>query len=162
VKSAPQRTSVKSQEFPNGSSDNSKADALNEISTVSRKQVPLKSNTLSLYQRNAIPSRAPEKEDSKDVKSMAQKFRSEGQFFESLVTESRDVWIYLLNGIKLSGRLMNSLESCVLLKSSGAQGTLDNTQLIFKNAISTVAPQPMRRRRNVTLAPSQSVGAVVE
>jgi sRNA-binding regulator protein Hfq len=67
-------------------------------------------------------------------------FRTDGQFFSALIASGGNASLYLLNGVKLRGRLVSETESCILLKMNDSALTLANTSLIFKSAIASVVP----------------------
>jgi RNA chaperone Hfq len=112
----------------------------------SEQQVSVNAKTLSLYKDDTIPSGTRIQQKSIEDTSMAQdttlahEFRSEEQFLEALVHAGHHVSVYLVNGVKLSGRLVNALEHCILVRTNDAPASLGNTQMVFKTAISSVVP----------------------
>ena len=58
----------------------------------------------------------------------------ESDFLDKLVTEARLVTIFLVSGIKLEGTIISFDLSTVTLKG------LNNIQLVYKHAISTILP----------------------
>lgn len=69
-------------------------------------------------------------------------------FLNSLRKEKAHVTIYLMSGVKLTGRIRSFDKFAVILDSNGTE------QLIFKHAISTV----LLNRTNNTAASSVSPG----
>ena len=69
-------------------------------------------------------------------------------FLNSLRKEKALVTIYLMSGVKLTGRIRSFDKFAVILESNGLE------QLIFKHAISTV----LLNRSNNTVASSASSG----
>lgn len=59
---------------------------------------------------------------------------TENQFLEALKTSETAVTIFLLNGTKLQGIIAGFDEAVLFLRRDG------HTQLIYKNAVSTVMP----------------------
>ena len=59
---------------------------------------------------------------------------NESDFIDSLINEARLVTIFLVNGIKLEGIITSFDTSTVTLRGS------NNTQLVYKHAISTILP----------------------
>ena len=59
---------------------------------------------------------------------------NESDFIDSLINEARLVTIFLVSGIKLEGIITSFDTSTVTLRGS------NNTQLIYKHAISTILP----------------------
>ena len=60
---------------------------------------------------------------------------NESDFIDSLINEARLVTIFLVSGIKLEGIITSFDLSTVTLR-----GLNNNTQLIYKHAISTILP----------------------
>ena len=58
----------------------------------------------------------------------------QSEFFEDLVAEKIAVTVFLINGVKLQGIITQQDENCLLLRRDG------HTQLVFKNAVSTIMP----------------------
>jgi len=58
----------------------------------------------------------------------------EERFFETMEREPRAVTIFLLNGVKLQGHILEADERTILLKRENM------TQLVFKHAVSTIMP----------------------
>ncbi|HEX5410381.1 MAG TPA: RNA chaperone Hfq [Terriglobia bacterium] len=69
-------------------------------------------------------------------------------FLNSLRKEKSLVTVYLMSGVKLTGRIRSFDKFAVILDSNGME------QLIFKHAISTV----LLNRTNSTAAPQASPG----
>lgn len=65
-------------------------------------------------------------------------FSAERKFIEDLITQQKPVALYLANGIRLQGYVIGYDKYTVLFKSDN--GDNGNTQLIYKHAISTLAP----------------------
>ena len=59
---------------------------------------------------------------------------NESDFIDSLINEARLVTIFLVSGIKLEGIITSFDTSTVTLRGS------NNTQLVYKHAISTILP----------------------
>ena len=59
-------------------------------------------------------------------------------FFDSVLRERSEVLVYLINGIKLRGRIKRYDRFTLVLESEGQE------QLIFKHAVSTVGPAGAR------------------
>jgi len=59
-------------------------------------------------------------------------------FFDSVRRERSEVLVYLINGIKLRGRIKRYDRFTLVLESEGQE------QLIFKHAVSTVGPAGAR------------------
>ena len=59
---------------------------------------------------------------------------NESDFIDSLINEARLVTIFLVSGIKLEGIITSFDTSTVTLRGS------NNTQLVYKHAISTIFP----------------------
>ena len=59
---------------------------------------------------------------------------NESDFIDSLINEARLVTIFLVSGIKLEGKITSFDASTVTLRGS------NNTQLVYKHAISTILP----------------------
>ena len=59
---------------------------------------------------------------------------NESDFIDSLINETRLVTIFLVSGIKLEGIITSFDTSTVTLRGS------NNTQLVYKHAISTILP----------------------
>jgi sRNA-binding regulator protein Hfq len=85
---------------------------------------------------------------------IVQLFPTEGHFFSALIASGGDATLYLLNGVKLRGRLVSETELCILLTMNDSEWTLANTSLIFKSAISSVVPFAFTRqaRRELRVA----------
>ena len=62
---------------------------------------------------------------------MTNKIRSE--FFNDIITNSINVSVYLMNGIKLQGLIESYDEESIILKGN-------SPQLIFMHAISSIVP----------------------
>ena len=62
---------------------------------------------------------------------MTNKIRSE--FFNEIITNSINVSVYLMNGIKLQGLIESDDEESIILKGN-------SPQLIFMHAISSIVP----------------------
>ena len=62
---------------------------------------------------------------------MTSKIRSE--FFNEIITNSINVSVYLMNGIKLQGLIESYDEESIILKGN-------SPQLIFMHAISSIVP----------------------
>ncbi|MFM1865748.1 MAG: RNA chaperone Hfq [Methylophilaceae bacterium] len=62
---------------------------------------------------------------------MTNKIRSE--FFNEIITNSINVSVYLMNGIKLQGLIESYDEESIILKGN-------SPQLIFMHAISSIVP----------------------
>ena len=60
---------------------------------------------------------------------------NESDFIDSLINETRLVTIFLVSGIKLEGIITSFDLSTVTLRGSN-----NNTQLVYKHAISTILP----------------------
>lgn len=92
-------------------------------------------------------------------------FPTEGHFFSALIASGGDATLYLLNGVKLRGRLVSETEMCILVKMNDSEWTLANTSLIFKSAISSVVPmaftQQARREFRVARDIKESATAAV-
>ena len=58
----------------------------------------------------------------------------ENNFIEVLIEKKSQVTVFLINGIKLSGIITASDESTLYLQRE------QHTQLVYKNAISTIMP----------------------
>ena len=58
----------------------------------------------------------------------------ENKFIESLIETKSQVTVFLINGIKLSGAITASDEATLYLQRE------QHTQLVYKNAISTIMP----------------------
>tara|TARA_B100001057_G_scaffold456366_1_gene503693 strand:- start:635 stop:841 length:207 start_codon:yes stop_codon:yes gene_type:complete len=58
----------------------------------------------------------------------------ENNFIEVLIEKKSQVTVFLINGIKLSGVITASDESTLYLQRE------QHTQLVYKNAISTIMP----------------------
>jgi host factor-I protein len=58
----------------------------------------------------------------------------EKRFVEFAITNSKELTIFLVNGIKLEGSIIGMGENCYLLKRD------DNMQLVYKHSISTILP----------------------
>ena len=58
----------------------------------------------------------------------------ENNFIEVLIEKKSQVTVFLINGIKLSGVITSSDESTLYLQRE------QHTQLVYKNAISTIMP----------------------
>jgi len=58
------------------------------------------------------------------------------EFLSELKNQKSHVFIYLVNGIKLQGNIEDYHENVLFLK-----GTNKITQMIFKDAISTIFPE---------------------
>ena len=86
----------------------------------------------------AIETRKQEKPNGKSQRG--ELLITEEHYFSALKENGRDMHLYLLNGIKLRGRVVSDTEFCVFLVQSGANSTLANTSLIYKSAIASVVP----------------------
>jgi len=58
----------------------------------------------------------------------------EERFVSFAITNSMELTIFLVNGIKLEGNIIAMGENCYLLKRD------DNMQLVYKHSISTILP----------------------
>ena len=58
----------------------------------------------------------------------------EKRFVEFAITKSKELTIFLVNGIKLEGSIIGMGKNCYLLKRG------DNMQLVYKHSISTILP----------------------
>ena len=58
----------------------------------------------------------------------------EERFVNFAITNSKELTIFLVNGIKLEGNIIAMGENCYLLKRD------DNMQLVYKHSISTILP----------------------
>ena len=58
----------------------------------------------------------------------------ENKFIETLINSKSQVTVFLINGIKLSGVITAMDESTLYLQRD------QHTQLVYKNAISTIMP----------------------
>jgi sRNA-binding regulator protein Hfq len=90
--------------------------------------------------RSEVSNQGKQNEEAK----IEELFRSEGHFFSALIASGGDTSLYLLNGIKLRGRLVSETELCILLKMNDSESTLANISLIFKSAIASVVPIALR------------------
>ena len=55
-------------------------------------------------------------------------------FLTAVVVKNAGVTVYLTNGVKLQGRVVNHDQACILLSRN------EHTQLVYKHAISTILP----------------------
>jgi RNA chaperone Hfq len=94
----------------------------------------------SLYGNVTPANEACFQEKQSEDSKMDELFNTEEQFFSALIARGCDVSVFLVNGVKLGGRVVSATEFCVLLKMNDSQSTLANTSLIFKSAISSVVP----------------------
>lgn len=98
--------------------------------------VPLALSPVCIAPRRELCNQGKQNKEAK----IEELFPTEGHFFSALIASGGDATLYLLNGVKLRGRLVSETELCILLKMSDSEWTLANTSLIFKSAISTVVP----------------------
>lgn len=61
---------------------------------------------------------------------------NEESYYDKLIENATNVYIYLINGIKLTGVLGLNSGNIIILKSHDNQ----SHQMIYKNSISTVVP----------------------
>ncbi len=55
-------------------------------------------------------------------------------FLTTVVDSKADVTVYLTNGVKLQGRVVDYDQACILLSRN------EHAQLVYKHAISTILP----------------------
>jgi host factor-I protein len=66
----------------------------------------------------------------------------QANFLDALVREQKVVWVFLVNGIKLTGQLMSFDQYVLALQSP------TGTQVVYKSAVSTVSePHAIENRR---------------
>lgn len=71
-------------------------------------------------------------------------------FLDALCAEQAQVSVYLVNGIKLQGKIESYDETVVMLKSTASQ-------MIYKHAISTIVPsQKLDLKKSENLAEASS------
>ncbi|SAK91819.1 host factor Hfq [Caballeronia hypogeia] len=66
----------------------------------------------------------------------------QSEFLRTLVEKQTPIWVFLVNGIKLTG-VVASFDQYVLSIHSPS-----GTQIVYKNAVSTVIEQHIRPGRN--------------
>ena len=68
---------------------------------------------------------------------------SEEAYYNNLIENKVGVYVYLINGIKLSGVLAVNNVNVIILRSSDGQ----SHQMIYKNSISTIVPNIVKNKR---------------
>jgi RNA chaperone Hfq len=140
MKTARQCPSVESNEIFGESLDCSQHQDTKQPVKALRKLTRATAQRLSLCTTKTRSSTAEKKDGVVTIGTIAESCRSDDEFFEALAADSHPVLIYLVNGIKLSGRLVNASKSCLFLSGGGRA-----VQVVFKNAISTVVPENPKR-----------------
>ncbi|MND12041.1 RNA-binding protein Hfq [compost metagenome] len=69
--------------------------------------------------------------------------KSSAALVRAIIESSVDVNIYLINGVKLSGKLISADQDKLTLTKAGVGDVVyrDDMQVIYRNAISTIEPQ---------------------
>ena len=58
----------------------------------------------------------------------------DSEFIEQKIAAGKDVRLYLINGVKLEGRLLKQDSRCLVMTATDRK----SEQLVFKNSISTI------------------------
>jgi host factor-I protein len=64
----------------------------------------------------------------------------EQEFYQTIMASDVQITAFLKNGIKLIGKIVKHDDSCFLLERDS------NTQLVYKDAVSTIFPKALETR----------------
>ena len=94
-------------------------------------------NTLTLRAEITKKSRQPGERQSSQTSTRSPSNTLQADFLDNLIGQT--VTVYLINGIRLGGQVLQTDQYTLLL--GGAEGSPN--QLVFKHAISTIQPAEM-------------------